>query len=141
MLFLLKNWKHIAVIILTLTVAYAAHGMRVSWIKSSHAVEMEETRLDAQAACMEAQTHSNEVSNEYQGKIKDINTRHADAISRLLKHEASMCAARASSGFNAATGKELSTEARAGIISSLAKCGKQAEQLEGLQTWLNTSLR
>ena len=141
MLFLLKNWKHIAVIILTLTVAYAAHGMRVSWIKSSHAVEMEETRLDAQAACMEAQTHNNEVSNEYQTKIKDINTRHADAIGRLLRHEANKCAADTSGRPYAATSEGLSTEARAGIISSLATCDKQAEQLEGLQTWLNTSLR
>ena len=133
---LLKYWRYGLTILLTSAIWYSLHSVRIGWINSAHEAEISNVIDRVQKQCEAVQTKNNEVSNDYQSRLKDINSRHADAISRLLRHEANKCKGATASGFNAAATEGLSTEARAGIITSLAACDRQAEQLEGLQEWL-----
>lgn len=95
-----------------------------------------DAQMKAEQACFEIQTKNNEASNAYQLRLKGIDSRHADAISRLLRHEANKCARASASGSDAAASEGLSTEARVGIVTSLGTCDRQAEQLEALQEWI-----
>ena len=133
---LLKYWRYGLTILLTSAIWYSLHSVRIGWINSAHEAEISNVIDRVQKQCEAVQTKNNEVSNDYQSRLKDINSRHADAISRLLRHEAKKCKGATASGFNAAAREGLSTEARASLITDLATCDRQAEQLEGLQEWI-----
>ena len=132
----LKYWRYGLTVLLTLGLAYSLHSARVSWLKHSHDVELIEATTRANEACNAELENNQNIGAEYETQIHNINTRHADAVSRLLRHEANKCKAHTSGEPYEATAEGLSTQARAGIITSLATCDKQSEQLEGLQEWV-----
>lgn len=133
---LIKYWRYGVACLITALICYQIGMLRISWLKTAHESEINEVIDRLQKQCETIQKKNNEASNAYQSRIKDINTRHADAISRLLQHEANKCKGTTASGFDAGASKGLSGEARASIITSLAICDRQAEQLESLQGWL-----
>lgn len=133
---LLKYWRYGVAVAATVAVCYAVFSLRVGWINSAHEAEIAATVQDLKQQCADIQKHNNEVTNDYQQKLKVIDSRHADAIGRLLAHEARMCQSRCSGQPDATPTEGLSSEVRGGLITDLATCDKQAEQLEALQEWV-----
>lgn len=71
----------------TLAICWTLHTMAAKWTDWSHQNELEALSLRLRAECEENAKKLEVINNDYLTRIKGINTRHADAIGRLLRHE------------------------------------------------------
>lgn len=74
-------------ILATLAICWTLHGWRMAWVESSHQNELEVLALKLRAECEASAKKLEGLNNDYVNRLKSINSRHADAISRLLRHE------------------------------------------------------
>lgn len=75
----------------TLAICWTLHGWAIERKEKAHQLNLAETLEAQKLQCAEAEKKLGEVTSDYISRTKAINTRHADAISRLLKHEAGKC--------------------------------------------------
>jgi len=80
----------------TIAICWMLHSLSMEWAKKTHAREIEKTAESLRAECADNQRKLDEVTHDYTARLKSINTRHADSIGRLLRHEANKCNSSAS---------------------------------------------
>lgn len=74
-------------IVATLAICWTLHGWRMAWVENSHQNELEALSLRLRAECEANAKKLEGLNNDYVNRLKSINSRHADAVSRLLRHE------------------------------------------------------
>lgn len=71
----------------TLLICWNLHKLS-TW---NHQNQLESLAVKLRAECADNQRKIDEVTHDYTTRLKGINNRHANAISRLLRHEAGKC--------------------------------------------------
>ncbi len=71
----------------TLLICWNLHKLSVR----NHENQLEKLAVNLRAECADNQRKLDEVTHDYTTRLKNINTRHADSIGRLLRHEAGKC--------------------------------------------------
>lgn len=84
--------------------------------------------------CTENQKKAQEVSNALQKRLKDTDARHADYVSRLLKHE--LQPARTTGGRDAAANGHRLPDAALDVLGLGAAAERQASQLMSCQEFI-----
>lgn len=116
---------------ITWFVSDAVNGLRTASLKAEHAKQIEAERQTCQAN----QKKTQEVSNALQKRLKDTSTRHADYVSRLLKHEA-VRSAGAASRHDAAAGSDRLPDADGQLLGLAATCERHTSQLIACQEFV-----
>lgn len=136
-MWILSNLKTILAVIAALILAYFLHTVSLNAVKRQNEADLKAQRELLVATCQKSQQVTQEASNALQSKLKDINARHADAISKLLKHEAGKCvySADPSGGYDAGTGSDGLYNATR-IIDLGAAAERQTQQLISCQAFV-----
>ena len=109
----------------------------LTWKTTGTWYEVRTTRMieAERQTCQDNQKKAQEVSNALQKRLKATDARHADYVSRLLKHEASKSAG-AASGHDAATGSNGLLNASVDLLGLARTCEKQTGQLIACQDFV-----
>lgn len=107
------------------------YGFEIAAAKRETAAAVEAERQTCQAN----QKKTQEVSNALQKRLKATDARHADYVSRLLKHEASKSAG-AASRHDATAGSNGLPDAGVQLLGLAATCERQTGQLIACQEFV-----
>ena len=143
----LRFLPHAGVAFIAAAVAWHLAGwvneMQVDRLNREHATAMDAAIKAERETCAAQKATTKEVSDAYQKKIRDINARHADAVHRLLQHEAGkcVCPADAAPGHDAAAGSDAVYCPGDGIngvdrLGRAAAAERQAQQLIACQDYV-----
>ena len=119
-----------------LAICWTLHGWRVSHLMTSHAKAMTEQEQSLRAECAENARRLEEINNGYVSRIKDINSRHANAVSRLLRHEAGK--ASGSTRMDDGAAGSNAVHRTAGILDLAAEAERNTAKLIGCQSYIRS---
>jgi hypothetical protein len=131
----MHNIRVVLAVIVTVTLCYGLHGIRMGFAERAKERALEAQKTLLVEGCQKAQKHTQQVSNGLQNQLKTINSRHADAVSRLLKHEAYLCSERSPGRYDAASGGNGLSNAFA-ILDLGAAAERQTQQLIACQEYV-----
>lgn len=123
-------------ILATLALCWTLHEWAMTMQEEAHQANLAETLQAQRLQCVEAEKKLGEVTSDYISKTKTINARHADAISRLLKHEARKCMCDKSPGMDDGTAHTDGVYRAAGILDLGAEAERNTAKLIACQGYI-----
>jgi len=121
----------------TLALCWNLHSLSQKWMKKSHERELQNLEATLRGECVDSLKKAEELTNESIKKIKTINTRHADAIGRLLQHEAAKCSC---SGVDDGAANSDAFHRAAGILDLGRAAEENTEKLIMCQKFVKDNL-
>ncbi len=115
-------------------VCWVLHGWRMDMLKASHARAMTTLEQSLKVECAETAKKLEEINRGYISRIKNINTRHADAVSRLLRHEADKASGPTRMDDGAAGSNAV--HRTTGVIDLAAEAERNTAKLIGCQDYI-----